>query len=50
MKVFIVVSYKGIHGVRSTRDKAEQLRKETDLDLGMSGSLYTSYIEEYTVE
>ena len=51
MKVFIVISYtRGIHGVRSTWDKAVQLKKEVDLDLGMSGSLYISYIEEYIVD
>ena len=51
MKVYVVFSYsRGIHGIRDTYEKALKLKEKADLDLGLSGSLYTSCIEEYIVE
>ena len=51
MKVYVVSSYpRGIHGIRDTYEKALELKKEVDLELGMSGTLYTAYIEEYEVK
>ena len=50
MKVYIIMSFGGtIHGVTDNREKAAEIKKEADYDLGLSGSLYESQIYTHTV-